>query len=103
MAKTQKTILTIDDVKHVIKLANVTVPDDQIPALQTQLEQSLEYVSALKKVNTQGVPETNQVAGLTNVLREDAVDESRMFSQGEALKNAKRQHNGYFVVKAILE
>jgi len=44
-----------------------------------------------------------QVTGLENATREDEVQEERMFTQEEALRNAPRTHNGYFVVDQILD
>ena len=68
-----------------------------------QVGVTVAYVSKLQELPTDGVIETSQVTGLENVMREDVVDESRMFSQVEALKNATHTHNGFFVVDAVLE
>ena len=49
------------------------------------------------------VEPTTQVAGLLNVYRDDTIDESRILSQEDALKNTPASHNGYFKVPAILD
>jgi aspartyl-tRNA(Asn)/glutamyl-tRNA(Gln) amidotransferase subunit C len=101
MSDTNKTI-TQEDVKHVAKLANLPMQEDQIPKFQSQLESILEFVKTVQTVDTEGVPETTQVTGLENVWREDEVDDTRTFTNAEALKNAPSTHNGFFMVKAIL-
>ena len=99
---TTKALITTDEDSHVAKLANLQLAPSKISKLQTELESILEYVQAVQKAPTDKVPETSQVTGLTNVWREDVVDDSRTFTQEQALSNAKSTHNGYFMVKAIL-
>jgi len=102
MKKASKS-LSIDEVKHIAKLAKLNLSDSQIAQLTPQLTSVLDYVSKIQSLDTKGVIETSQVTGLENVYREDVVDNERMLSQEEALSNAKRSYNGYFVVNAIFE
>ena len=95
-------VITQDDVKHVAKLANLPVSDNSIPTFQKQLESILEFVRTVQTADTEGVEETTQVTGLENILREDKIDDSRTFTNEQALSNAKNKHNGFFMVKAIL-
>ena len=37
----------------------------------------LEYVDVLQEVDTEGVPETSQVTGLTNVMEDDEIQPSQ--------------------------
>ena len=62
-------------------------------------ETTLAVIEQLQTVNVEGVTPTFQVTGLENVMRDDVVDENRMFSQDQALANAKATHDGYFVVQ----
>ena len=101
MAQAQH-LITVDDVKHVAKLANLPISDELFPKYQKDLESILEFVKTVQTVNTEGVKETTQVTGLENVWREDVVEGSRTFTQQQALANAPNQHNGFFMVKAIL-
>ncbi len=96
-------LISVTDVKHVAKLANLPLPEESLPKLQSQLESILEYVRVVQSAKTEGVKETSQVTDLTNVWREDVVDSERAFSQEEALSNAKSTHNGYFLVPGIME
>lgn len=90
-------------VKHIAKLANLKLTDEQIEKLTPQFTSVLDLVSKIQELNTEGVEETSQVTGLENVFREDVVDEKRMLTQESALSNAKKRHKGYFVVDAIFE
>ncbi len=91
------------DVKHLAKLANLSPDPSLIPALQSGVETTLEYAKILSKVDVSHVGVTNEITGLTNILREDVVDDSRTFSQAEALSNSASSHKGFFMVDAILE
>lgn len=95
--------LSIDEVKHIARLAKLKLSDSQIAQLTPQLTSVLDYVSKIQSLDTKGVIETSQVTGLENVFREDVVDKNQMLSQEEALSNSKRSHKGYFVVDAIFE
>jgi aspartyl/glutamyl-tRNA(Asn/Gln) amidotransferase C subunit len=91
------------DVKHLAKLANLTPSSTLIPSLEAGVDTTLEYAKILGQVDVSHVAVTNEITGLTNVLREDVVDESRTFTQDQSLANAPQSHNGFFMVNAILE
>ena len=94
--------ISLSDVKHTAQLANLPIAEAKLPHLQQQLESILEFVKTIQTVDTDGVPETTQVTGLENVWREDEVEDSRTFTQLEALSNAKSTYNGFFMVKAVI-
>lgn len=90
-------------VHHIANLSNIPITDDEAVKIQHAFDETLETISNLEGVDVSGADPTHQVTGLENVLREDIVDDSRTFSQEEALSNAKETHNGYFVVPRIIE
>jgi len=90
------------DIQHIAKLANLFIDADQQDIFASQLTAILAFVSKLQEISTENVEPTAQVTGLVNVYREDVIDESRMLSQKDALRNAKATHNGFFVVPAVL-
>jgi aspartyl-tRNA(Asn)/glutamyl-tRNA(Gln) amidotransferase subunit C len=96
-------MITSDDTAHVAKLASLPVSNEKLKIFQAQLGSILEYVQVIQSTDTAQVKETHQTTGLTNVMREDVVDDSRTFTQVEALSNAKHTHKGYFLVPAIME
>jgi len=96
-------VFTIADVGHIAQLSNIPVTESEKENLAKGFTTTMAVIDELKKVQTGGIESTSQVTGLENVFREDIVDEDRMFSQEEALRNAKRTHNGFFVVDQVLE
>lgn len=89
------------DVKHIAKLANLTLSEEEEKKFEKQLEETVEYIEGLSEVDTTNVEPTSQVTGLENVTRQDEIKPS--LSQEDALKNAKSTHNGFFKVKGILQ
>ena len=89
------------NVKNVAKLANIPLKDKELKHLETQLEETLDYIEHLNEVDTKGTKPSSQVTGLENVLREDISKKS--LTQEQALSNTKSTHNGLFKVKGIFE
>jgi len=101
---TNKIDITPELVSHIADLAHLPLTDQkQSENLVEAFEEVLGVIENLKEVNTSAVEPTHQVTGLENILREDEVDENRMFTQEEALQNAPIQYQGYFVVPQILD
>ena len=61
----------------------------------------LKFVSKLQKIDTKDIKPTSQVTGLTNVLREDEIENTRMFSQEQALSAAPDTYNGFIKVPYV--
>lgn len=99
----EKDIINTQAVEHIAALAKLNLTPEQIARIQPQLTTVLEFMSKIQALDTAGVPETAHVTGLHNVFREDAVDPGRMLSQEDALRNARKTHDGYFVVDAVLK
>lgn len=89
------------NITHTAKLANLTLTAEEEKKFEKQLEATLETVNELNEVNTDDIEITSQVTGLENVMDDDIAEPS--LTQKEALANAKNTHNGFVVVKAILE
>lgn len=92
-----------DVADYLAKLAKLQPNASDKKALEKQLQSTIEYISKLSEIDTSSVELTSQVTGLSNVFREDEIDEKRILTQEEALKNAKRKYKGFFVVNAIFE
>lgn len=95
--------LTLEQVEHVAKLAKLKLSKVDLEKFKNQLSSILDLVGKLSEIDTLDVNPTSQVTQMENIFREDIVDEKRILSQKEVLSNAKRTHNGYFVVDAIFE
>lgn len=90
------------DVAHIAKLAHIPVTDKEGKDLAQGFTTAIQFVEKLNAVDVSGV-EPLHTTGLTNVFRQDEVDESRQFTQKQALANAPHVHNGYFVVNQVIE
>ena len=90
-------------VKHIAQLANIPLKEQEAPALAQAFNETLEVVDELQKVDTKNIEQTHQVTGIENRFREDEVDQNQMFSQQQALANAKHTHDGYFVVNRLID
>lgn len=101
MSKTNH--FTTTQVAHIAQLANIPVSDQEAASLAESFNETMSVVNQLQELDTSTVPTTHQVTGLENVTRDDEIDEDRMFTQEEALANAARQHQGYFVVPQVIE
>lgn len=88
------------NVKHVAKLANLPLSEDEEKKFEKQLVETLRFIEGLNEIDTNNIEPTDHVTGQENVLREDAATPS--LSQEEALSNTKSKHNGMFKVKAVL-
>lgn len=95
--------ITNDIIVKVAKLARIEIPSEKVSQFASQLEPILEHFESLAKVDTNGVIPTYQTTGLHTILREDIVDTDRMFTQEQALSNAKKSSNGYFVTAATIK
>jgi aspartyl-tRNA(Asn)/glutamyl-tRNA(Gln) amidotransferase subunit C len=93
--------MTKINIKHIAKLAELSLTSEQEGKFEKQLATVLEHIEKLSSVDVSHVAETSQVTGLENVDREDVASAS--FSQEEATSQAKVKHNGLFEVPVILE
>lgn len=66
--------LSKNEVEHIAHLARMKISEEEKEIFARQLSGILEYVNQLQEVNTEGVSETSQVTGLTNVTRDDVID-----------------------------
>lgn len=95
MIKTKK--LSVEEVEHVAGLSSLPLTSDETTKFQEQLSGTVNYFDDLNKVDTENISLTAQVTGKTNEFRQDEVTPS--LSQEDALKNAPKSHNGFFVSK----
>lgn len=89
------------NVRHIAKLANLTLTDDEVIKFEKQLTETLQYIAQLQEVDTKNITATSQVTGLENIFRKDEVSPS--LSQENALRNAKNKIDGFFQVKGVLK
>jgi aspartyl-tRNA(Asn)/glutamyl-tRNA(Gln) amidotransferase subunit C len=68
------TQISHDDVQHLAQLSLLQLTDDEVSALQIDLQNIVGYIQQLDELDTTGVEPTYQVTDLENVWRDDVVD-----------------------------
>ena len=98
-----KITITTDDVAKIGVLANLPVGEDEKKLFAGQFSATIDVIGELNEIDTSGITPTSQVNPLENVTRPDEIDTDRVLTQAEALSGAKNVHQGFFVVKQVLE
>ena len=93
--------LTKKEIEQVADLARLSLSESEKEMYAEQLSVVLDYIGMLDEVNTDGVPETCQVTGLTGVIREDVVIETDAVTREKMLKNFPDKFGQYLRVKAV--
>lgn len=92
--------ITRDDVLKLARLSKLSLTDEQLEQFRKEIEEIVGYVEQLQSVDVDGLEPTNQVTGLTNVMREDVVREYA--SSEQLLKNAPDREGDLIKVKRVL-
>ena len=93
--------LTREDVLKLARLARLDLSDDEVTEFTAELSEILQYVEQLQAVDVSGLEPTNQVTGLTNVMREDKV-KNYGYEPAELLKNVLTIQDGQIKVKRMV-
>ena len=93
--------ITHKDVEQVALLSRLDINETEIQKYTNQLNDILEYMKVLNKVDTTNVQQTVHVLPKKNLLRLDVVRAS--LERELALANAPEQEDGYFKVPKIIE
>ena len=65
--------LSRDDILKLAALARLDLTDAEVDEYSRELTAILQYVEQLQSVDVEGLQPTNQVTGLTNVMRDDVI------------------------------
>lgn len=93
--------LSVSDVTKLARLARLRLSAAEVNRFVQELNAILEYVEQLNAVDVKGLKPTQQVTGLTNVMRADKIDTSQP-SRAELLKNVPRTHDGLIKVHRMI-
>lgn len=92
--------ITLDEVRHVAKLARLALDDQQLQKFTVQLESILQYVAQISRVDVSGVEPMAHAAPLANVFRQDVVEPS--LPRELVLQNAPETDGPFFKVPKII-
>ncbi|MEJ0073551.1 MAG: Asp-tRNA(Asn)/Glu-tRNA(Gln) amidotransferase subunit GatC [Candidatus Saccharibacteria bacterium] len=93
--------LSRDDVLHLAQLARISLSDAEVDEFSEELSAILQYVEQLSSVDVADLKPTNQVTGLTNVMRDDVVKDYGYAPQ-DLLKNVPTVQDNQLKVKRMI-
>lgn len=93
--------ISLDEVRHVAKLARLELSEPELMSFQGQLNALLGHFEDIQSVDVTGrMPKPHAVA-MQNVYGKDVV--GKTLSRGEALANSAETKAGLFIVPTIIE
>ncbi len=84
--------LTLDEVRHVAKLARLRLTDDQLEQYRGQLSKILDHIAKLNELDVEGVEPMAHPGDVTNRLDDDEVGASLDVEQVLTLAPATETH-----------
>jgi aspartyl-tRNA(Asn)/glutamyl-tRNA(Gln) amidotransferase subunit C len=93
--------LTREEVLKLARLARLDLSDEEVEQFQEQLSEILQYVDQLQSVDISGLEPTNQVTGLTNVMRDDA-ERDYGYKARKLLENVPHVQDNMIKVKRMI-
>ena len=90
-----------DDEVFLENYSNINHRDNDIDIYASQLEDILEYVSQLDKINTDNIEPTTRAVEVVNVMRDDLVQASS--NREELLDQAPHREGDFFRVPKIMK
>src|SRR6266851_4348035 len=96
-----ETRISIDQVRHVARLARLELSAAEEQSLQSDLSAILTYVDTLNQLNTEELEPTAQVGEPGTPIRDDEV--SNRPAPEEMLANAPARSRNFFKVPKIIE
>ena len=94
------TKITKEEVKKVAHLSRLELNENEIINHAKQLENILEYIKQLEKIDTDNVPCTTRAIEVTNVFRKD--EKKNFDCNEELLELAPSREDKYFKVPKII-
>jgi aspartyl-tRNA(Asn)/glutamyl-tRNA(Gln) amidotransferase subunit C len=95
------TKITIEQVRHVARLARLELNAAEELSLQANMSEILTYIDQLNQLDTANIPPTAQVGEAGTPMRDDVV--TNRPAPDEMLANAPAREGHYFKVPKIIE
>lgn len=93
--------ITPDLIKYLETLARITLTEDEEKKVGSELQDILTYIDMLNELDTDGVEAMSHCFPVTNVMRDDVVEES--MTPDEIVANAPESQDGCFVVPKTVD
>ena len=93
--------IDLKTVKHISKLARISLDDEKAKKLAGDLNSIFEFIEKLNNLNTDKVEPLTSIAETTLKLRNDEVKSTNIREQ--ILKNSPNENKDFFVVPKVVE
>jgi aspartyl-tRNA(Asn)/glutamyl-tRNA(Gln) amidotransferase subunit C len=93
--------LSRDDVLKLAQLARLELTDEEVTEFSQELSEILKYVEQLGTVDVKGLKPTQQVTGLTNVMRDDELKDYG-YKPEDLLKNVPARVDNQIKAKRMV-
>ena len=100
MATHSRNLLSLDEVRHVAKLARLELSDSQLEQYRSQLASVLEHIRKLHELDVTGVEPLAHPCEMMNRLEEDVAEPP--MSLAEVLRNAPSVEGRFLAVPKVL-
>ena len=87
--------------RHIARLAQIAVRDDELEALAKELNGILDWVEQLGEVDATDVEPMTSAVAMAMKMRDDVVKAENL--QKEVTRNAPGAEDGFFVVPKVVE
>tara|TARA_B100000700_G_scaffold321415_1_gene420661 strand:+ start:577 stop:864 length:288 start_codon:yes stop_codon:yes gene_type:complete len=90
-----------DTVKHISKLARISLEDKKIESLSKDLTSIMKFIEKLNKLNTEKIVPLTSIIDASLKTRKDEVKDGKIRDQ--VLKNSPEKNDQFFVVPKVIE
>lgn len=98
----EQDIISREEVEHIAELSRIELTETEVEKFAKEISDVLVYVKQLQEVDTSQVDPIAQVTGMTNVFREDVLEDSGEEAKAIISQNYPDSQDGYIRVKQIL-
>ena len=90
-----------DTVKHISKLARISLDEKKIDSLSKDLTSIMKFIEKLNKINTDKITPLASIINASLKSRKDDVKDGKIKDQ--ILKNSPEKNDEFFVVPKVIE
>ena len=90
-----------DTVKHISKLARISLDEKKVDSLSKDLTSIMRFIENLNKLNTDKIEPLTSIINASLKSRKDEVKDGKIRDQ--ILKNSPEKNEAFFVVPKVIE
>lgn len=94
-------MITRKDVKHIAKLARLSLTSTEVEKFRGELSSILDYMEKLKKIDVKKVEPTTHPRLLESIMRKDEVKPQSIEMVDSLIKAAPKRRGRHIEVKAV--